>query len=178
MFFLYVKIHNKTGLKYLGQTIQDPYKYKGSGTIWKKHITEYGNDVSTYVIATVDTKKELAEIGLYYSKSWNVVESNEWANMIYESGFGGANPCAIKAGTGFMKMKKSGTMSTFATQNNKKRLANGNHNFLGENHPQRVAIRNGTSRFLQKSTCPHCGLSGQTVNMKRFHFDKCKKKEK
>jgi hypothetical protein len=37
--YLYVKTHNKTGLKYLGQTSQkDPHKYPGSGTRWRHHL--------------------------------------------------------------------------------------------------------------------------------------------
>ena len=36
--YLYVKTHNKSGLKYLGKTIQNPFKYKGSGTYWLRHI--------------------------------------------------------------------------------------------------------------------------------------------
>jgi hypothetical protein len=27
-------------------------------------------------------------------------------------------------------------------------------------------------------TCPHCGLVGKGPNMKRYHFDNCKKKPK
>jgi hypothetical protein len=65
---LYIKQHNITGLKYLGQTKVNPDVYKGSGTYWLHHIKKYGNDVSTYVIATCETKKELRDIGLYYSQ--------------------------------------------------------------------------------------------------------------
>lgn len=32
MYKLYLKTHNKTGMKYLGQTKQDPFEYRGSGT--------------------------------------------------------------------------------------------------------------------------------------------------
>jgi hypothetical protein len=32
--YLYKKIHNKTGLKYLGKTTQNPYSYQGSDTGW------------------------------------------------------------------------------------------------------------------------------------------------
>lgn len=37
--YLYLKTHNKTGLKYLGKTVSvDPHLYQGSGTIWRRHI--------------------------------------------------------------------------------------------------------------------------------------------
>ena len=50
MISIYVKTHNKTGLKYLGKTEQDPFKYSGSGRYWKKHLRVHGKDVTTEVI--------------------------------------------------------------------------------------------------------------------------------
>ena len=41
MIYLYIKTHNVTGLKYLGKTTQDPYKYKGSGKRWTNHINKH-----------------------------------------------------------------------------------------------------------------------------------------
>jgi hypothetical protein len=53
---------NHCGLKYLGQTIQDPFKYKGSGKYWKNHIKIYGYDVTTKIIfVTEETKIKIAE---------------------------------------------------------------------------------------------------------------------
>ena len=89
MYSLYVKEHNHTGLKYLGQTKQNPDKYRGSGKYWKRHIKKYGNNHSTYVIGTFDTKDDVKKFGQYYSQIWNVVESNEWANLCEENGIGG-----------------------------------------------------------------------------------------
>ena len=41
--YLYLKTHNKTGLKYLGQTSNpDPHRYAGSGTYWKRHLGVHG----------------------------------------------------------------------------------------------------------------------------------------
>jgi hypothetical protein len=89
MIYLYVKTHNKTGLKYLGKTIQDPYKYPGSGKRWKRHIKKHGKDLTTEILLTTESKEELKETGLFFSKLWNVVESNEWANCKPEEGDGG-----------------------------------------------------------------------------------------
>ena len=36
--YLYLKQHNITGLKYFGKTEQNPYKYKGSGIYWLRHL--------------------------------------------------------------------------------------------------------------------------------------------
>lgn len=90
IYSLYVKTHNQTGLKYLGQTTQNPKKYKGSGIRWTNHLNSHGNDVSTEIIGQYKTKEELKEMGLYFSKLWNVVESDEFANLKEEAADGGA----------------------------------------------------------------------------------------
>jgi len=85
--YLYVKTHNKTGLKYLGKTEStDPHKYSGSGTYWKLHLKKHGKDYSTEIIKECKSKEEFANRGLYYSNLWNVVESNDWANLKEETG--------------------------------------------------------------------------------------------
>ena len=88
--YLYVKTHQKTGLKYLGQTsAKDPHKYIGSGVYWIAHLKVHGFDYTTEILHECKNKKELKVIGLYYSKLWNIVESNEWANLKEECGDGG-----------------------------------------------------------------------------------------
>ena len=57
--YLYIKTHNITGLKYLGKTKQDPFKYKGSGKRWRYHIRKHGNDVTTEVIGVFETNEQL-----------------------------------------------------------------------------------------------------------------------
>jgi hypothetical protein len=88
--YLYVKTHNKTGLKYLGKTSSlDPYSYSGSGTRWLNHLKKHGYDFQTEIIRECQTEEELKEWGLHYSNLWNVAESNEWANLKSEEGQGG-----------------------------------------------------------------------------------------
>lgn len=88
--YLYVKTHNKTGLKYLGKTVRkDPHKYPGSGTVWRRHLEKHGYDYTTEILLETDSKEELTEYGIYYSNLWNIVESKEWANLKKESGDGG-----------------------------------------------------------------------------------------
>lgn len=89
MIYLYVKTHNKTGLKYLGKTAQDPNIYRGSGKRWKNHIQKHGYDVRTEIIFTSESKEDITEKGIYYSNLWDVVNSNEWANIREETGDGG-----------------------------------------------------------------------------------------
>jgi len=86
--YLYVKTHRKTGLKYLGKTKQDPYKYRGSGKYWKSHIKVHGYDVGTEILRECQSNEEVKEWGLHYSNLWNIVESAEWANVKPEEGDG------------------------------------------------------------------------------------------
>lgn len=86
--FLYIKTHNKTGLKYLGQTKKNPFTYKGSGNRWLNHLRKHGNDITTEVIAAFENQDDLREAGLFWSRHWNIVESDKWANLHYESGTG------------------------------------------------------------------------------------------
>lgn len=87
--YLYIKTHKITGLKYLGKTTQDPLKYKGSGEYWELHLNKHGKEHDTEIIMECQTNEEVKKWGLYYSELYNVVESNEWANLRPESGDGG-----------------------------------------------------------------------------------------
>jgi hypothetical protein len=88
--FLYKKIHKDTGLKYLGKTIaSDPFAYPGSGVYWTNHLKTHGYNIETEILRECQTEEELVYWGKYYSKLWNVVESQEWANLTEEAGPGG-----------------------------------------------------------------------------------------
>lgn len=89
MYYLYVKIHQVTGLKYLGQTKQDPFKYKGSGLYWRLHLNKHGNHLETEIIKECSDQLDLRRWGEYYSNLWNIIESDEWANLKPEIGDGG-----------------------------------------------------------------------------------------
>lgn len=90
--YLYIKTHTKTGLKYLGKTTKDPYTYLGSGVNWKKHLKENGKEHTTEIIAECESNIELNKLGRYYSELHNVVESEDWANIIPETGGGSCGP--------------------------------------------------------------------------------------
>jgi len=86
--YLYKKTHNKTGLQYLGKTVQDPFKYKGSGKYWVSHINKHGYDVTTEILKECSSNTDLIQWGRYYSELWNVACSEEWANLKPEEGQG------------------------------------------------------------------------------------------
>jgi NUMOD3 motif len=91
MIYLYKKTHNITGLQYLGKTTQNPFSYKGSGIYWGAHLRKHGDNVTTEILKECTTKEEVRYWGLYFSKLWDVVNSDEWANLTEESGSGGNN---------------------------------------------------------------------------------------
>jgi len=88
IYYLLVKTHSVTGLKYLCQTVQNPFNYKGSGTVWKRHLKKHGKEHDTYILQKCYSKESLKSWGLYYSKAWSIVESKQWANLIPEDGGG------------------------------------------------------------------------------------------
>jgi len=92
-------------------TATDPHIYKGSGKHWKRHIEKHGYDVETEILLETTSKEELKEVGLYYSKKWNIVNSKEWANLTEETG--------------------NGMSSSFSKEIQQKRVNEGSHPFLG-----------------------------------------------
>lgn len=90
MIYLYLKTHNVTGMKYLGKTTSHaPDKYTGSGKYWKRHLNVYGNDVTTQILFESDNPEKITEMGIYYSNLFDVVNSDEFANLKAEEGDGG-----------------------------------------------------------------------------------------
>lgn len=94
-YYLYVKLHAVTGLRYLGQTKQDPYRYLGSGIDWLEHLRLYGADLKTEIILESKSKIDIDNAGRYYSNLWRITTSVDdfgnriWANRINETGGGG-----------------------------------------------------------------------------------------
>lgn len=90
MIYLYIKTHNETGLKYFGKTIQDPFKYKGSGKYWMRHLKVYGNNATTEIVGCFEDIEECREAALKFSRVNDIVNSKEWANLCEENGLPGA----------------------------------------------------------------------------------------
>jgi hypothetical protein len=92
---LYIKQHNKTGLKYFGKsnkTLNEFSKYKGSGKHWFYHLKKHGNDVTTRIYAIFEGIDDsiIEKIAVNFSIENNIVNSKEWANLILENGLSGA----------------------------------------------------------------------------------------
>lgn len=87
--YLYVKTHNKTGLKYFGKTTGDPYNYYGSGKHWLSHLRKHGFDISTEIVGYFKDANECQTFAEKFSRENSIVDSKEWANLIIENGLDG-----------------------------------------------------------------------------------------
>lgn len=83
-----VKIHNKTGMKYLCITKKDDWqKYKGSGKYWMNHLKKHGSDIRTELIYECDDYFEFLVVCRATSDHLDVVLSEEFANIVPETGY-------------------------------------------------------------------------------------------
>ena len=120
IYYLYIKTHKNTGLKYLGKTTKDPFKYKGSGKDWKPHLDKYGNNHSTEILRECQSKEEVSQWGRYYSTLYNIVNAQDdfgnkiWANRIPETGGGTDNPSAETRAK--LRIKSSGRIRSPETR--------------------------------------------------------------
>ena len=161
--YLYTKTHRKTGLNYLGKTTQDPQKYKGSGTIWMRHIKKHGYDVDTVVLKECATNEEVKTWGLYYSNLWNVVESKEWANIKPEAGEGGS-----KSGA---RPKTSATMKGRPAHNKGKPCNNTVRKSGGGGGCKLGSMGKLKNRIRPKLSCLSCQKIVDEANFHRYHKD-------
>lgn len=180
MIYLYVKTHNVTGMKYLGKTTSnDPYKYMGSGLVWKRHIAKYGRDISTTILLATKDKKEIKETGIFFSKLWNIIESEDWANLTEEQGQGGKirigwkhteetkRKMSLRA-----KVRKSTRIGILHTEETKRKIS---QTKSGKKWSPEVRERMVISHANRESlTCPHCGTTAKVNTAKQWHFDNCK----
>ena len=89
---LMIKTHNKTKLKYLCYTTKEGEaydNYNGSGKYWKRHLNIHGTDISTELIFESSSKEDFKKQAINTSEQYNIIESDEWANLIIEQGDGG-----------------------------------------------------------------------------------------
>jgi hypothetical protein len=90
--YLYIKQHNKTGLKYFGKTTsKNPIQYPGSGLHWQRHLQVHGNDVSIVWYQLFEDQDECVAFAKEFSRKNHIVESLEWANLKPEDGLDGGN---------------------------------------------------------------------------------------
>lgn len=203
MTILYIKTHNKTGLKYFGKSqknFEKFKKYKGSGKYWQKHIKKHGYDVTTRIYAIFDETDEyfrsiFTKIAIIFSEDNNIVNSNEWANLTIENGLDGLgyghkfseehkkNQSESRKGD---KHWNYGKMHSEETKD-KIKQKRAEQVITPESNKKRSDTLKGIKRSeetkllmgeVQKNKprveCPHCHSIGAQNNMTRYHFNNCK----
>lgn len=150
--WLYLKQHNKTGLKYFGKTIKDPETYNGSGTYWTNHLAQHGDDVSTIWKQLFTDKEELTKFALDYSEKNNIVESNEYANLKPEDGLMGGDTGITESGRKIISEKSKKFRHTVESiQKIKKARANQQNLRTGQRHSEATIKKIRAARALQKN---------------------------
>lgn len=90
MIRLMIKTHCITGFRYLCKTTRlDWQDYKGSGTLWRKHLRKHGASFTTELLFECEDPVEFRSVALEWSKKLNVVDDPSWANLCHEEGSGG-----------------------------------------------------------------------------------------
>ncbi len=123
---LYVKTHNKTGLKYFGKTTRLGciHTYKGSGIHWRRHLKVHGNDYTTELLGIWQNKERLEKFATDFCTTNDVVKSVFWANMVLEQGLQGAS-------NGETNIAKQIDVKAKMSQNSARNCKG----LFGENHP-------------------------------------------
>lgn len=90
---LLVMQHNITGLKYFCKTslLDRVRRYKGSGTRWLNHLNVHGKDITVGVMGLYTDKQKCMDVALKFSSDNDIVNSDEWANLVDETGMMGAS---------------------------------------------------------------------------------------
>jgi hypothetical protein len=89
---LMIKRHTKTGLRYFCKTPRKNYlKYLGSGSRWTQHIKKHGIEyvVTDWVSEPFNDPNDIKEFAVLFSEFFDIVNSNDWANLKIEDGLEG-----------------------------------------------------------------------------------------
>lgn len=206
MIYLYIKTHNITGLKYLGKTeSKDPFVYKGSGKYWKWHLKKYGYNITTEIIFQSENKEEFKNTSIYFSFLYDVVKSDEWANLTEENGICGGDVMSEKVKKE-MRLRMLGNIpgnkGKCCLKETKQKISKsliGNSYAKGYKHTEEtkkiIAMKSSINNKNRKRTiemkqkyreiaknrnklcCEYCGIICDSSNFGRWHGINCRKKE-
>jgi hypothetical protein len=199
---LIIKEHAFTGLKYFHKTskLTKLGTYAGSGKIWKRHLNKHGNYWKNLWISEVFySEDECQELAIFLSEFFNIVKDTGWANLIPENGTdGGDNPAAYAAeakAKRLQTLKKNGIQWKHSDSFKVDRARDMASSWASDSGiARKAALRKGSLKDFKLSfigpprppgwfannklqhKCPHCAVTGDLRNMRRWHFDNCRKK--
>ena len=199
---LYVKQIN--GLKYFGKSCSNNIeKYTGSGVKWLNYVKKYGkeNIKTLWISDWFYCPHYLQDFALMYSEYNQIVESDEWANLMPEHGIYGSSKGHM-AGipkpksethrksisdtlTGITledrhgkeeadRIKKSMSDSKIGKRNSPESIEKSAASHRGKKRSQVTVDRLIESRkHYEKYTCEHCSGIFTPANFHRWHGQYC-----
>lgn len=186
--FTYLLFHKPTGKKYYGARWSkqchptDLWKtYFTSSKHVKKLISEYGKESFSFEIRkTFSSIEECRKWEERVLRKLNVTSKDDWINKNINGKFlpyGKQSKEHIEKRTSKIKGQNNGMFGKYGALNP----------FYGKHHSPETLEKLSKPKTeehklklpyqklnFSKLTCPHCKKTGQHVNMKRWHFDKCK----
>ena len=150
---LYVK--ELMGMKYFGKTTRDPYKYTGSGKIWKDRIKKYGKEkiVTLWVSDWFHDPEIIQDYSLNFSRENGIVESDEWANLQAENGINGGrfiNPGTPGSGRKSAETKRKKGIPVGGTTES---VSKGNRTKAEKGISVTIQLNKPVSRLKANDTC-------------------------
>ncbi len=151
---IYKIIENETGRCYIGQS-------RNVERRWKRHHKRFSPDLFNYEVIMECDAEQLD----FWEIAW--ITSERSVEFGFNQKFGGQGWEMKYTDETKLKLSEAGKKGDHSKNSGagkaakagvKSQLASGKHN------------------FLQKTTCPHCGLTGGAGIMNRWHFNNCKKK--
>jgi len=171
MYYLYLKTHLKTHLKYLGMTTQDPFFYQGSGVYWKNHLKKHGRKVFTEILFETENHEEFCKKALEYSHKYKIKDSKEFANLCLEDGKSNTGWIATReTRTKMSKPKSRETRTKMSKPKSKTHREKLRKNIIKINQrertkEERMKLSEGQKKTKQK--CPHCDFYSTLSHVKR-----------
>jgi len=144
--YLYIKRHKVTGLNYFGKTVRDPYKYNGSGIHWKNHLKKHGKQIETVWVHLFTDIDELVSVALTLSDLFDIVESDFWANLTPETGYGGNTSEQSKQNA--QLMLETGKHNFKSKEFIEKQILRKKQEVINGTHISQINTKNGTHVFL------------------------------
>lgn len=177
MYCTYLTIYSGDKLPqfYIGSTSIKKYKegYCGSvkskkyKKIWEQELKENTNLFDTIILSEHNTREEalIEENKIQYEL--DVVKSPNFINQSFANvnGFFGMD---VKG--------KNNPMHGRSPFNKGKSLSEEHKSKMSESRKGNINGKGNKGKLHQKVICPHCEKEGGVTNMKRYHFNNCKKK--
>jgi len=166
---LYIATHNKTGLKYFGKTTryfteEDLQKYyHGSGKYWLRHLYKHGDDI-TMEIYGIYNLNEVKEEALKLSKSWDIVESKDWANLKYEDGLNGGGNIISDEGKRRISLANSDKLIVINEEGKNIKISTSNEKYINGIYE---SVNKGKLQVYNK-------ITGERKSIKVEDFDRTK----